>query len=111
MQDLRIADGERNRALAYASDMIGHDKEECVVGARPSRMPTPCRRRRRRPTRREWTKILTKALDQDATVHPQDAADDDAGYKQYRKFESFVNCVTEPKIEAGNRYGRQGRKG
>jgi len=54
-------------------------------------------------TRRSADEYLQKAFDENATVHAQNAADDDAGDEQYRKFESLVNCVTEFKIEAGNR--------
>lgn len=37
----------------------------------------------------EWHKYLEKAFNQDAAVHPQDAADDNAGDKQVQKVRVF----------------------
>src|SRR5262249_19686585 len=83
-QNLRIADGERDRALA---DTAGHDRdyheEEGVKGAEPEhgadqRADDAGRDR----ANRQWHEYFQKPLHQHLAVHTEDAADDDAGDKQ-----------------------------
>jgi hypothetical protein len=83
-ENFRIADGERNRALA---DTPGHDRnhheEERVEGAQPKQRTD----QRADDTggdraNRQRHEYLQKSLHQNLAVHAQDAADDDAGDEQ-----------------------------
>jgi hypothetical protein len=84
VEDLRIADRERDRSLTDASGHDrDHDKEERVMGAETEQYAD------QRPddgagnrARGQWDEYLEEALDQDGSIHPQDAADDDAGDEQ-----------------------------
>src|SRR5271155_5481517 len=87
MKYLRIADGERDRSLAHAaSHYRNYDEEERVVGAETQEDADNSTddASHDRPGD-QWDEYFEETLDENTSVHTQDTADYDAGYKQVQK--------------------------
>ena len=109
VQDLRIADRQRDRALADAAGHDrDHDKEERVVSSETKqdadqRSDHAAGDR----ARGQGNEYLEEALDQDTPVHSQDAADDDAGNEQIQE----IRILGEVLYRGQNRIRQQVMEG
>src|SRR5258705_882229 len=84
MQNLSIAHGKWNRAFADTPSHARHErKKECVVcshsqSCADQRSHDRCNDR----SGRKWNESFQKSLDQHASIHTKDAADNNCGDKQ-----------------------------